>query len=45
MEGLINEQQRKENEEQYKQNPNGGASSKVKKKYKRQPRATADILR
>jgi hypothetical protein len=25
MEGLINEQQRKENEEQYKQNPNGGA--------------------
>jgi hypothetical protein len=45
MEGLINEQQRKENEEQYKQNPNGGPSSKVKKKHKRQPRATADILR
>jgi hypothetical protein len=45
MEGLINEQQRKENEERYKQNPNKGPSSKVKKKYKRQPRATADILR
>jgi hypothetical protein len=25
MEGHINEQQRKENEEQYKQNPKGGA--------------------
>jgi hypothetical protein len=45
MEGLINEQQRKENEERYKQNPNEGPSSKVKKKHKRQPRATADILR
>jgi hypothetical protein len=45
MEGLINEQQHKENEERYKQNPDEGSSSKVKKKHKRQPRATADILR
>jgi hypothetical protein len=45
MEGLINEQQCKENEERYKQNPNEGSSSKVKKKHKRQPRATAGILR
>jgi hypothetical protein len=45
MEGLINAQQRKENEERYRQNPNKGSSSKVKKKHKRQPRATADMLR
>jgi hypothetical protein len=45
MEGLINEQQCKENEERYKKNPNEGSSSKVKKKHKRQPRALADILR
>jgi hypothetical protein len=50
MEGLINEQQRKENEEQYKQNRKRGGgweggSSEVKKRHKRQPRATTDILR
>jgi hypothetical protein len=30
MEGLINEQQRKENEDRYRQSPNEGSSSKVK---------------
>jgi hypothetical protein len=45
MERLLNEQQRKKNEERYRQNLNEGSSSKLKKRSKRQPRAAADILR
>jgi hypothetical protein len=45
MEGLINGQQHKENEDRYRQSPNEGSSPKVKKRIERQQRAMADIQR
>ena len=44
MEGFINEQQRKENNDRYKQHPTKHNTQKTKKGNCRKPRATADIL-
>jgi hypothetical protein len=44
MEGLINEQQRNENEDRYRQQPAEHHAPKTKKRMPRQPQASADIL-